>query len=325
MKATMKSTLFFTLLCFISLLTGCSSGSSSSSGSSGGGQTIPIFASWDSVSPSSSIQTNSITISSDEANPSYEDLLLDFDADAILEQITIGSDAQKQIFERDPFLNIIDISGLSLFKKSSDAKDWLVSFSPDEEVWKYQSMALWLDVKDSDDDVVDIDVGVLSFGDATESADIPDEQDINFAGTSIGLFIDVDSEGNKRYLTQATIDATFLRDDNTIELEATDTYRWNAPSFDITNIGSNISTQNDKTRDTDLDFMTTLTYNSSDNSFDAIDVETTDVDATDKTLQGAVKAQFYGEEAQELGGVFRINGVDGSSYSGAFGTKIKAQ
>ncbi|MCH9853176.1 MAG: transferrin-binding protein-like solute binding protein [Alphaproteobacteria bacterium] len=304
MRATLKSILFFSLLCSIFVLTGCSSGSS---GSSSGAQPIPIFDSWDSISSSSSIQSNSTTISTEDDEPRYEQLLLDFDEDKSLDQITTGSDtSQQQVFNRNPHLTIDGASELSLFNKSSDVRDWLIAFNPSDEVWKYQSMALWLDVKNLND----INVGVLSFGNITVPADIPSQQNISFTGKSIGLYIDA---SNNRYLTQATITANLQG--NMIELKATDTYRWGAPSFNITNIGNNIPARNTETRDNDLDFMTNLTHNSSRNSFDSDNV------TTNGGLQGAVKAQFYGPEAQELGGVFRMTDDNGSSYAGAFGAK----
>ncbi|MCH9845424.1 MAG: transferrin-binding protein-like solute binding protein [Alphaproteobacteria bacterium] len=309
MKATLKTTLFFPLLCFIFVLTGCSSGSSSSSGggvSSGGGQAIPIFASWDSVSPSSSVQSHSVTISADGEEPRNETITLAFDEQAQLNQFTIGSDAQEQVFEHNRSSNITAISRLSLFTKSSDEKDWLISFNPTVEGWKYHSMALWLDVKTGNN----IDVGVLSFSSTTQNTDMPTRPNLRFSGKSIGLYID-GNDNDKRYLTQATITANLQG--NIIELDATDTYRWSTSSPDITNISN-------KTRDTALDFMTNLTYNSSDNSFDANNIE-----INGGALTGTVKAKLYGPVGQELGGVFKMRDNDGSRYSGAFGTKFEAQ
>ncbi len=307
MKATLQTNLLF-LLSLTFPLAGCVSGG----GGGGGGasatspQPIEIFSSWDSISPSSSVQSHSVTISGNNDEPRSEEITLDYDDKATLNQLTIGSDDnQEQIFKRNEVSNIEGASYLYLMRASSDETDWLVGITPETEDWKYQSMALWLN-----EDENNIDVGVLSFGNITLLANINHRTKVNFTGKAIGLYVDAQSN---RYLTEATINASLQA--NTIELEATDTKAWRAPSITDINI---IPDATSKTRDSNLDFMTDLTYNSSDNSYDAVGETKTG------SLRGTVTARFYGPEAQELGGVFRISDDSGGRYSGAFGAKIGA-
>lgn len=157
--------------------------------------------------------------------------------------------------------------------------------------WKYQTFGIWETGLDTGSGTI----GAMSVGTPTSGSAIPKTGTATFSGVSGGIYRD----GTTDYITASSLSANVDFLNRTIALATTATEKLEVGT--VTSIA-----------DPDLDMTGTLTYATDTNAFSG--------SVTATGLTGSSTGQFYGPNAEELGGVFALTGA-GKTYSGAYGAK----
>ena len=161
--------------------------------------------------------------------------------------------------------------------------------------WTYQTFGLWETGLDTGRGTV----GATSVGAETAASAIPTTGVATFKGVSGGIYLN--ATGTKDYITASalTADVDFLS--RTIDLKTAETTKLDS----VTGI---------PVLDANLNMTGTLRYTPTVNSF-------TGTVASTGGLTGTSTGQFYGPDAQELGGVFSLTGAGMENYAGGYGAK----
>jgi hypothetical protein len=162
--------------------------------------------------------------------------------------------------------------------------------------WEYQTFGVWETGRGTGSGTF----GGISVGAPTAGSSIPTVGGSIFTGYTGGAY--VDAAGTNDYITISDLDVNvdfinrqlFLTTTNTVKLDATTL--------------SNLTTANN------LNMTGLLTYAAGTNLF------TGNLTATGG-MTGTTTGQFYGPNAEELGGVFSLTGAGMESYAGAYGAK----
>jgi hypothetical protein len=161
--------------------------------------------------------------------------------------------------------------------------------------WDYQTFGVW----ETGLDTTQGTFGAFSVG-VTAGTAIPTTGSATFTGKVAGSYVPATPGPGYAVLANLTVNANFLN--RSLVLHTTDT---------VTSPDWTTFTQNDG-----LNLSGNLSYSSGTNGF------TGDL-STVSGLTGQSSGQFYGPTAQELGGVFFLQG-GGETYTGAYGAKDTA-
>ena len=171
--------------------------------------------------------------------------------------------------------------------------------------WEYQTVGI-------------IDDGTAKGGFSTGAFtnDIPTNGNSNFEGYVFGYY----KNGDDGYLTRATATVAVDFAEGTANITTSATKRITPPTIEASGNGTAVGGSSFKNASTDnsLNFTGTLRYQELYKWFRG-DVSTTD--GTTLT-SGDATMKAYGPNAEEVGGVFRLQNSDGTkTYAGAFGAK----
>ncbi len=160
--------------------------------------------------------------------------------------------------------------------------------------WEYQTFGIW----ETGIGTGIGTVGAITVGTPTTGSAIPTTGNASFVGISGGMYLD--AAGTTDYITASALFANvnFLK--RSIALTTTTTLKVNTVTAAETTADN-------------LNMTGTLTYLPNTNSF------TGDVSAA--AMTGTSTGQFYGPTAEELGGVFSLEGAGVESYVGAYGAQ----
>jgi len=296
--------LYWTMcLLLIAAMTGCGGGGSSGSGSGGGGGgggssggsiVTRSFTTWSEVEPNSEYTlTGGISVEASESGD-FEDVSRDSslsftnDSQRRVTDIEIKTPTSTVSFSRDAGDDIEHVNSL-VVALDPDRDKFLVAIDPNELGWDYQTFGNW-GQKLSSNNNNEI-FGAISAGVPTPGNDIPTKGTATYTGFSSGVYV---SDAYVQTFSEVSVDADFGA---------------RSLAFATSNTRELVS---DNPRN-ELNLGGTLTYSSGVNSFSgAVN--------TSSGLSGNADGQFYGPQAEELGGVFATEG-GGSFYSGAFGAK----
>lgn len=175
----------------------------------------------------------------------------------------------------------------------------VINAENDDVGWSYQTFGLWETGLDTGSGTV----GAITVGTPTAGSAIPENGTATFTGVSGGVY--VDPTGATNYITASALSADVNFSTRSIALTTAATTKLDTSS-----------TTGIKVAASDLDMTGTLIYSRAVNSFAG------NVTATGG-LTGTSKGQFYGPNAEELGGVFSLKstGPDVAGYQGAYGAK----
>jgi hypothetical protein len=157
--------------------------------------------------------------------------------------------------------------------------------------WDYQSFGVWKPAW-----ITQGTFGTFSVGAPTAGSAIPGTGNANFTGKVIGSYVSGTGVGNA-VLANLTVNVDF----------SSQSLAFNTTST-LTSLDWKTFTQNDG-----LNLSGNLSYSPGTNGF------TGDL-STVSGLAGQSSGQFYGPAAEELGGVFFLQG-NGETYTGAYGAK----
>lgn len=268
-------------------MTGCGGGG-------GGGGVKPSFTSWSAVQPSSTVELNAISREIDEGGlrtlSTNSSLTFTNDADYDWTALRIQTPTSTVSFSASNGDTLESALGgpLGVAYNSALTKVALAA-DPEYFGWDYQSFGIWADASNPSTP----SIGVLSAGAATSGAAIPTSGTATYTGMAGGIYVD---SSDNTYLTYAdlTIGANFGTRQLTFNTSGTSDL-----DTDASMSGLNISG--------------TLSYSSGTNAFSGTVTSA-------NSMTGTADGRFYGPSAQEIGGVFFVDGAAGD-YGGSFGGK----
>lgn len=178
---------------------------------------------------------------------------------------------------------------------SANGQNALVNAEPTVLGYNYQTYGIWATGLGTGSG----NYGAISVGAATAPASVPTTGSATYAGNAGGLYIDASGVA---YLaaSAATLNADFVNRNIAFSSTGTEIVPEN-------NISSSPASA------PYLDFTGSLTYASGSSNFTG--------SITNGTVTGVASGQFYGPNANEIGGTFSLLGSGVQSYIGAFGGK----
>ena len=171
--------------------------------------------------------------------------------------------------------------------------------NPRSLAWDYQSFGVWESGLDTDHGYY----GAVTLGARTADTAIPGSGTANFKGQVVGSYVTAGGLGN-------TVLATL-----NVGVD------WGTRSLTLSTSGTQMSADGVTfSPNTGLNMTGTLNYSPGTNGFSG-NLTTSATSTSPTGLTGNSTGQFYGPTAEELGGVFFLQGSGLETYSGAYGAK----
>lgn len=284
----MNSKLFLLSTISVACLAGCGGG--------GGGGVIPdaTFTSWSTVQPNTTVTMNAISREVDEVGlrdlSTTSSLTFTNDSNYNWTALSIQTPTSTVSFSTSNGDTIESNLGgaLGVAYNSAQTKTALAT-DPEFFGWDYQSFGVWADASNPST----ASIGVISAGAATAGSAIPTSGLATYTGMAGGIYVDA---SDNVFLTYADLNvgANFV------------TRQLNFSTTGTANLDNNASMSS-------LNMSGTLSYNAGTNAFSGVVTST-------NSMTGTANGRFYGPAAQEIGGVFFVEGSAGG-YGGAFGGK----
>ena len=307
MKRTLKNLLIAFPAMF--LLSACGGGGGGGSAIGGGGGPAP-FTKWSDITPPTTVTTSGIsqdgsyispaptyTVTSltDHGTSTASSATITYGAGGAVERISINTphttvtwdQASGDVFTVTPSVTAVNDPAGTKVGVAAEPTFW---------GWDYQTFGLWVTGRGLGSGTL----GAITVGAPTAGSAIPVAGSATFTGWSSGLYLN--ATGTVDSITDAplTVNANFVT--RTLNLATTGSGKTSMQTAIFTAAPN-------------LDMTGTLTYAAGTNSF------TGPVTATGG-MTGTSTGQFYGPNAEELGGVFSLTGVVGvESHAGAYGAK----
>lgn len=212
-----------------------------------------------------------------------------------IEQISITTPTTTVTWDEDNGAIIDDSDVVVTMTNATDTDIGIIANTNDPNInWQYQTFGVWETGRGEPSGTL----GAATVGVPTAGSAIPTTGSATFTGLSGGVY--VDATGTNDYITASSVtaDVNFLN--RSVALSTADTTKVNT----ITAAESPAP---------NLNMAGTLNYAAGSNAFSG------NVSATG--LTGSSSGQFYGPNAEELGGVFRLEGAGEETYIGGYGAK----
>jgi hypothetical protein len=313
------------------LVVGCGGGGGGSSSGGGGGGSIPQvpFTSWSAVQPntttvvpgssqevsySANPNTDTVTaISSVSPNQTGANYLVTTNANNQASAIQIQS-------ARGTTITFNSANGSALgsqiryfatpqryarFTGALTGDTTSAALAADESYsgWNYQSYGVWITGRGTGSGTA----GAATVGAATVGTNIPTTGSGTFTGTSAGLYV---SPTGNYLVTTAYMTANVSFANRTVNFNTVDTAATSAANALNGNFG---------TLTPALNLTGTLNYGAGSNRISG--TVTTAGSANGTPMTGTATGNFYGPNANEIGGTFSVTGSGMETFAGAFGGK----
>jgi hypothetical protein len=181
------------------------------------------------------------------------------------------------------------------FVTAASATSTAIMSNPKSTAWDYQSFGVWENGLDAGNGLH----GAVSLGAPSPVGAIPLVDGATFTGKVVGSYVSAAGQGHTTVL--ANLAVGFDLGNNSLSFETTGTRISSDGTIFTLTPGLDMAGQ-------------TLTYAGTTNSFSGNLT-------TASGLTGNSTGQFYGPNAEELGGVFFLHGTGLETYSGAYGAK----
>ena len=314
-----------TLIIIISssiLLTGCGSKNNSS------GVAGTTFTDWKSLQSNQVINGISVDITSPDEDTAPTNNGFDTEATAVIDTGDVDTGFTKISYTSNDNKTVFDVSdtgtsasdnitvdgesyGYYTFTSDGDESPILITGIPQttEGVWKYeyQNYGAWVNFS-----MDGLSIGAMSAGAETPYSGLPENGSATYVGEYTGVYINDATNEDAITVGKVALDANFTS--RNIVFGTYDNYKknlWQTPELNF--VGAS-----------HLNISGTLNFADETNLFSGsvtLDSDTGEVE------DGVVKGQFYGPEAQEVGGVFDISHTsagDTELHIGSFGAIIQA-
>jgi len=287
------------LFCLCVTLTGCGGGGGSGSG--GGSAAITPFTQWSQIAPNSTVQANGgyTYVSAYQAKQSYTgaSVVATFDVNQNLTAIAMAtplSSASYSIAAGDGFYSPINNNVTVAYNKAGTSAALFVN--PAFEGWQYQTFGVW---GSTGSFATSANSNAVSVGTASPASGVPTTGTANFSGVAAGVYQSVTGAS---FITGATMNASVNFGSRTIGFATTGT---NAlPVYGTTGL---ISAPG-------LNMVGQLSYGSGTGNFSGPVVAA-------NGMTGAIAGQFYGPNANEIGGTYGLGNANVGAMIGGFGGK----
>lgn len=236
---------------------------------------------------------------------------LTFDDTMTLTRLVLGTDESFEAFyglalDSDPATPPEFLVATGRNSQGTSVTRKAVISNPLGEQWGYQSFGVWETGVDTNNGTL----GVFSVGAPTPAGDVPGVDGASFTGKVVGSYVNAAGQGHT-VLADLGVDVSWA--DRSLAFATTNTR--------IAADGISFYTNPDP--DLDLNLSGTLVYDPTNNRFSGVLTTTQTPTATTRTLAGDSTGQFYGPNAEELGGVFFLKAATGvESYRGAYGAQV---
>lgn len=303
---------------FVFLLAACGGGGGGGGGSSS--QPSTSFTSWSNVSPGQTVRLEGISFNADYTAPSptfavtqvsnfseaNSTVSITYDGQQNPTAIRLSSGSKSKTFSTssgDTLGNLGDYIGSAWsdisFATDASGENIALAAEPYSSNinWNYQSFGAWETGRGTGSGYA----AVTSVGRSTQGASIPTSGTGVYTGYSGGIALSTD--GTRDFVISSNFRASANFSNRQVSIQATNSGAYD-PVNDILYNGAQV-----------FNYTGNLTYNSGSNSLTGALTTTTN-------YSGTAKGQFYGPNAEELGGIFEITSYNGVGiYTGAFGAK----
>ena len=278
-------------------------------GGGGGGGTVPVtgFTTWRTdvagksillngdgkqVSYSYDLTSQSITSISDPLDGAAS-ALFTFDNASVLTGLLLTSASTTVGSFGAGDIGILAADPDSDFVIAENFSSRAIVSNPRSLAWDYQSFGVW----ETGLDAVSGNYGAMSLGAPTAGTAIPGSGTANFSGKVVGSYV---NDLGKGHTVLANLNVGV---------------NWGTQSLNLSTSGTRMSPDGVTfSPNTSLDMSNqTLGYTAGTNGFSGT--------LTTGGLSGNSSGKFYGPNAEELGGVFFLQGSGLETYSGAYGAK----
>lgn len=302
-KAIVKSL----IICCIGVLifTGCGGG-----GGSAAPKPVTSFVKWSSITPPTTVTLDGISQDATYTAPgpsfavtsityngvsSASSTSIKYRADGTIERITVSTPYTSVTWDETSGDIIDDSTVMVAASDPSESNIGIAINALHPSVgWEYQTFGIWETGRGTGSGTI----GAITGGAQTTGSAIPITGNVTFSGIAAGMYLDV--AGTADYITASSLSANVNFLNRSINLSTTGTQKINT----ITAASSSA---------TNLNMTGTLTYAPGVNSFAG------NVSATG--LSGTSTGQFYGPNAEELGGIFSLTGAGMENFAGGYGAK----
>ena len=302
------------VLLSVSLVLSACGGGGGGGGTVPAGTPVPTFTRWSDVLPGSTVQVHGLgqqvtgtTSASGEQfianDPSpvtdgYS-AVLTFDSARKLTGVALTTPATLVKFDGAEFADLALSPGK--FVGATSSTSVAIMAKAIELDWEYQTFGVWQTGLNTTSQTF----GAMSVGNSAGTA-IPGSGTATFTGHVAGTYVNPNGLG---YTALGTLNVVANFAGNSLAF--TGTTNTLHPNQITTPVVPNIDF---------LNFTGTANYNPSINSF-TVPLTTTGNYNNTGTLAGSTTGQFYGPNAEELGGVFFLKGSGSETYAGAYGAK----
>lgn len=305
--------------------------SSGCGGGSGGGvpvatlppvPTVVSFTNWSSVSPPTTVNADGIsqdanytytaqidTITDQGADTAASSASIKYRDDGTIERINISTPTSTLVWDEtagdtiaDGSLTIEAYDGANLSSSTDIA--YLIDAQNGLADWEYQTFGVWESGRGSASGTI----GAISIGAPTTGAAIPTLGSATFTGLTAGIYVDA---AGVDYVTSSTLNVDVDFAARTLDLTTSNTLKTSlAGGGAVADNNLNLTSSGPQ-----------VGYDLLLNSF-SVPVTAAGSTGNPGDLAGTSSGQFYGPNAEELGGVFSLsNPATDEYYSGAYGAK----
>lgn len=295
------------VLCSVVLfLLGCGGGGG---GGGGGSRVTQPFVKWSAVAPPTTIDVSGISQDGTYTAPapaykvtSFTDkgvstsslATLTYRADGSIEKISITTPTTSVAWDAAAGDTIAtEATGTIMSMFNSAGTNFGMTIVPSKLGWEYQTFGVWL----TGYNIGSGTIGAISVGVPTTGSAIPIGGTAIFTGPTLGFYVDATGLGYYA-VSNISLNTNFLN--RQLNLSTTGTQKISMAT------GASSTATN-------LNMTGLLTYSPSVNLFSGT--------VTATGLAGTSTGRFYGPNAEELGGVFKLSGAGVEAYAGAYGAK----
>jgi hypothetical protein len=279
---------------FTLILVGCGGGGGGGSSSDGAAPpaVTPTVIAQDATYTFSGTAITSVT---DEGVSTAATASITYGTNGDIEQIAITTPTTTVTWDESSGDIIDDTDVVVTATNASDANIGIFVNADDPLInWQYQTFGVW----ETDRGEPTGTFGAATVGTPTTGSAIPTTGNATFTGLTGGVY--VDATGTNDYITASSLTADVDFNSRSIALSTANTTKVDS----VTAVESPA---------TNLNMAGTLNYAPGSNAFSG------NVSATGMT--GSSSGQFYGPNAEELGGVFSLSGPGVETYVGGYGAK----
>jgi hypothetical protein len=288
-KTIFQSAMISSLLTLI--LVGCGGGGGGGSSDSA----APYDVTYEGIAQDGTYTYDGVSVTSvDDEGVNSATVKISYRGNDTIEQIAITTPTTTVTWDEDNGAVIDDSDVVVTMTNATDTDIGIIANKDHPDIdWQYQTFGVWETGRGEPTGTL----GATSVGVPTAGSAVPTTGSATFTGLTGGIYVD---PAGADYITAGEVNADVDFLNRSIDLTTINTQKVNTITADQSSA-------------TNLNMAGTLNYAAGSNAFSG------NVSATG--LTGSSSGQFYGDNAEELGGVFSLKGAGEETYIGGYGAK----